>query len=119
MSWLAWSIADSLRIDNDNDDENTDDEDDDEQQETNTKKPNLNHSQSKHKGESNRKRDQRNKDPFAMACTSTAAPPLQLYFDKTWKLSKKEDERQKDFTGPPERQSRRQSELSDHQSCLI
>lgn len=46
-----------------------------------------------------------NKDPFAMASTSTAAPPLQLYFDKTWKLSKKEDERQKDFTGPLECQS--------------
>lgn len=76
MSWLAWSIADSLRIDDDDDDndENIDDEDDEEDQETNTKKPNLNHSQSKHKGESNRKRDQRK--PFAMASTCTAAPPL-------------------------------------------
>ncbi|XP_058218764.1 uncharacterized protein LOC131329575 [Rhododendron vialii] len=47
MSWLARSIADSLRIDDD-DDENTDDDDDDEEEETNPRKPNPNHSQSEH-----------------------------------------------------------------------
>lgn len=46
MSWLARSIADSLRIDDD--DENTDEDDDDEEEETNPRKPNPNHSQSKH-----------------------------------------------------------------------
>ncbi|KAI8550105.1 hypothetical protein RHMOL_Rhmol06G0078500 [Rhododendron molle] len=46
MSWLARSIADSLRIDDDG--ENTDDDDDDEEEEeTIPRKPNPNHSQSK------------------------------------------------------------------------